>query len=107
VLRRLVTNQGSISKGDFDNLISSGDGKLNEELVRCTYEILREIAARTKKREYCPLSDIHVYGNLKDTEIIDDLIKRDVVVYDKEYLGEKQIKIKVKLFKEWINNNEN
>lgn len=37
--------------------------------------------------------------------IINDLIERDVVVNDKLYVGEKRIKIKVQLYKEWINNN--
>ena len=107
VLTKLVTNQGSISFGDFDNLISSGDGKLNPEEVKKTYEVLQEIAVRTRKLEYCRQKDINVFGASVDNKIISDLIKRDVVVEDKQYVGEKRIKIKVELFKEWINNNEN
>lgn len=105
VLTKLVTNQGSISFGDFDNLISSGDGKLNPEQVKKTYSVLQEIAVRTRKLEYCRQADINVFGKNEDAKIIDDLIKRDVVVDDKVYVGEKRIKIKVELFKDWINNN--
>lgn len=107
VLNRLITNQGSISFGDFDNLISSGDGKLDPERVKKTYDILQEIAARTRKLEYCRKLDINVFGPQTDKLIIDDLIKRDVVIDNKNYTGDKQIKIKVELFKEWINNNVN
>ena len=106
VLTKLVTNQGSISFGDFDNLISSGDGKLNPEEVQKTYRVLQEIAVRTRKIEYCRQKDISVFSPSEDNRIISDLIKRDVVVEDKQYVGEKRIKIKVELFKEWINNNE-
>lgn len=105
VLKLLVSNQGSISKGDFENLVSSGDGKLNPTLVAKTYNILQEIAVRTRKIEYCPQKDINVYGRSEDDVIINDLIERDVVVNDKLYVGEKRIKIKVQLYKEWINNN--
>lgn len=48
---------------------------------------------------------INVYGRSEDDVIINDLIERDVVVNDKLYVGEKRIKIKVQLYKEWINNN--
>lgn len=106
VLTKLVTNQGSISFGDFDNLVSSGDGKLDPEEVKKTYRVLQEIAVRTRKIEYCRQKDINVFGISEDNRIISDLIKRDVVVEDKQYVGEKRIKIKVELFKEWINNNE-
>jgi hypothetical protein len=49
VLKLLGSNQGSISKGDVENLISSGDGKLNPTLVARTYHIHQQIAVRTRK----------------------------------------------------------
>lgn len=106
VYNKLITNQGSISFGDFDNLISSGDGKLNPKAVEDTYRVLQDIAVRTRSQEYCKQKDIYVFGK-EDEKIIKDLKERDVVVEDKQYVGEKRIKIKVELFKNWINNNEN
>ena len=106
VYNKLITNQGSISFGDFDNLISSGDGKLNPKAVENTYRVLQDIAVRTRSQEYCKQKDIYVFGK-EDERIIKDLKERDVVGEDKPYVGEKRIKIKVELFKNWINNNEN
>ena len=106
VYNKLITNQGSISFGDFDNLISSGDGKLNPKAVEKTYSVLQDIAVRTRSQEYCKQKEINVFGQ-EDETIIKDLKERDVVVDDKQYVGEKRIKIKVELFKNWINNNEN
>lgn len=90
---------------DFDNLLSAGDKQLDKIKPDEAFAILMEIAKLTKTLNFARREDITVYSPIKDDEIIKDLMERAVI--EEENLVSNRYKIKVQLFKDWLNFNNN
>lgn len=88
---------------DFDNLLSAGDKQLDQIKPDEAFAILLEIAKLTKNLPFARREDIFVYSSGKDDEIIRDLMERAVI--EEESLVSNRYKIKVQLFKDWLNFN--
>lgn len=61
-----------------------------------TLAVLNSIAQKTKSQEYCYLSDIECKTSLPIKDIVNDLVKRQIIDDKSGY------KIQVELFKEWL-----
>lgn len=90
---------------DFDNLLSAGDKQLDQIKPDEAFAILMGIAKLTKTLNFARREDITVYSPVKDDEIIKDLMERAVI--EDESLLSNRYKIKVQLFKNWLNFNNN
>jgi hypothetical protein len=90
---------------DFDNLLSAGDKQLDQIKPDEAFAILMGIAKLTKTLNFARREDITVYSPVKDDEIIKDLMERAVI--EDESLVSNRYKIKVQLFKDWLNFNNN
>jgi hypothetical protein len=105
VVISLCKGQNSMTEFDFENLLSAGDKQLDNIKPDEAFAILMEIAKLTKTLNYARREDITVYSAIKDDEIIKDLMERAVL--EEESLVSNRYKIKVQLFKDWLNFNNN
>lgn len=105
VVISLCKGQNSLTEFDFENLLSAGDKQLDQIKPDEAYAILMEIAKLTKTLNFARREDITVYSPVKDDEIIKDLMERAVI--EEESLVTNRYKIKVQLFKDWLNFNNN
>ena len=105
VVFSLCKGQNSLTEFDFENLLSAGDKQLDHIKPDEAFAILLEIAKLTKTLNFARREDITVYSPIKDDEIIKDLMERAVI--EEENLVSNRYKIKVQLFKDWLNFNNN
>lgn len=105
VVISLCKGQNSLTEFDFENLLSAGDKQLDQIKPDEAFAILLEIAKLTKTLNFARREDITVYSPVKDDEIIKDLMERAVI--EDESLVSNRYKIKVQLFKDWLNFNNN
>jgi hypothetical protein len=101
VTERLL--RGTERKDNFKNFIENGDPSKDRIPEKDIIKVLKEIAKHTKNDEYCSKSSINCITELDLNEILKDLESREVIATH----GEKGYKIRVGLFKEWLNENPN
>ena len=107
----MISSPELLSEADFDNLIPIGDDiKLKTaELIYGIHpnksrEVIRQIAKLTYNTNYCDVRNIKANFSPSELEqIINDLKDRGVI---KQEIGSSRIKIKVELYKNYINRNE-
>ncbi len=104
LVQRMICNESSISRKDFDNLISCGESRLDVIDKDDSIKVLREIALKSRNIEYYDINSINVFNKEKIKEIIDDLLRRGVLERHADLSN--KIKIKVGLFKRWLLNHE-
>ena len=104
VVRRMICSESSISRKDFDNLISCGESRIDPISKDESVKVLKDIAIKTRHIEYCDTSEIKVFDRDTVKTIIDDLLRRKVLE-PRAGVGNK-VKIKVGLFKHWLLNHE-
>lgn len=102
VVEKMIYNESSISRRDFDNLISCGESKLDIINHEDSLKVLREIAVKSRNIGYANCKDLRIFALEKIELIVTDLIKRRVI----ETVANGKVKIKVELFKEWLLNHE-
>ncbi|QTA80876.1 Tetratricopeptide repeat-containing protein [Desulfonema limicola] len=98
---RLLRGDRRLDKTAFTNLINNGDPSLDAMPHRDLIKVLKNIAENTKNDPYCIRSKINCETHSELPEILKDLEERDVI----EKHGEKGFRIRVGLFKEWLNEN--
>lgn len=98
---RLLRGDRRLDKTAFTNLINNGDPAPDAMPHGDLIKVLKKIAENTKNDPYCVKSKINCETNSDISEILKDLEERDVI----EKHGEKGFRIRVGLFKEWLNEN--
>lgn len=96
VKEELIRGANALTLDKFDNLLNSGDTSENAITDEDALKVLRAIAVNSKTgpaSRYNIDCDTHTPVN----EILDDLVKRDVIECERGYYS-----IKVGLFKEWL-----
>ena len=104
VVQRMICSESSISRKDFDNLISCGESRIDPISKEESVKVLKDIAIKTRHVEYCDTSEIKVFDKETVKNIVDDLLRRKVLE-PRAGVGNK-VKIKVGLFKHWLLNHE-
>ena len=94
----LISGSNHLTIDKFDNLINAGDSVINAIPDKDTLSVLRGIALGSKNQNYCSRSSIECKTTLSIDEILEDLVRREVV--DKH--GTSHYRIRVELFKEWL-----
>ncbi len=97
--------RGTERKDNFKNFIENGDPSKDKISEKDTTIVLKKIAENTKNYDdgYCQKSTINCITKADLNEILKDLESREVI----ETHNEKGYKIRVGLFKEWLNENPN
>jgi len=98
---RLLRGNKRLDKTAFTNLINNSDPSDDAILHSDLIKVLKKIAEHTKNDSYCSRNRINCEIKTDINEILKDLEDRDVI--DKH--GEKGFRIRVGLFKEWLNEN--
>ena len=98
---RLLRGDRRLDKTAFTNLINNGDPSPDAIQHSDLIKVLKRIAENTKNDPYCIKSKISCETQSELPEILKDLEERDVI----EKHGEKGFRIRVGLFKEWLNEN--
>lgn len=104
LVQRMICNESSIGRKDFDNLISCGESRLDVIDKDDSIKVLKDIALKSRNIEYYDTHEIKVFEKEKVQSIIEDLLRRGVLERHAEF-GSK-VKIKVELFKRWLLNHE-
>ena len=102
LVQRMICNDSSISRKDFDNLISCGESRLDLIDKDDSLKVLKDLAVKSRNVEYYDVNAITVFEKNKVKSIVDDLLRRKVLAPN---LSNK-VKIKVGLFKLWLLNHE-
>ncbi|NEQ39159.1 MAG: trypsin-like peptidase domain-containing protein [Okeania sp. SIO3I5] len=97
VKEELITGHNSLESAAFDNLISAGDENTDDISKEDIEAVLRDIAKKTKQKDYCDRSSITTKTLIPVDEILKDLETREVIKNQGN-----SYKIKVGLFKEWL-----
>jgi tetratricopeptide (TPR) repeat protein len=98
---RLLRGDKRLDNTTFTNLINDGDPSPEAILHSDLIKVLKKIAEHTKNDPYCSRNKINCKTQTDINEILKDLEERDVI----ETHGEKGSRIRVGLFKEWLNEN--
>ena len=104
VMQKMICNESSISKKDFDNLISCGESEFDLIRPEDSMRILKDIAIKSRNSLAISRDEIDVFDKHKSKEIIDELLRRGVL--ERMPDSAKKVKIKVGLFKKWLLNHE-
>ena len=104
LVQRMICNESSISRKDFDNLISCGESRLDIVDKNDSLKVLKDIARKSRNIDYYDINAIDVFNKEKAKTIIDDLLRRGVL--EPHPVFSNKIKIKVELFKRWLLNHE-
>lgn len=104
LVQRMNCNESSINSKDFDNLISCGESRLDLINRDDSLKVLKDLAVKSRNVEYYDINAITVFDKEKVKMIIDDLLRRGVLVPHPNLSN--KVKIKVKLFKLWLLNHE-
>lgn len=104
LVQKMICNESSISRKDFDNLISCGESRLDIVDKNDSLKVLKDIAIKSRNMEYYDINAIDVFNKEKVKTIIDDLLRRGVL--EPHPVISNKIKIKVELFKRWLLNHE-
>ena len=98
---RLLRGDKRLDKTAFTNLINNGDPASDATSHKDLVYVLKKIAENTKNDSYCIKRMIRCEAQSDISDILKDLEERDVI----EKHGEKGFRIRVGLFKEWLNEN--
>ena len=101
---RMICNESSISRKDFDNLISCGESRLDIIDKDDSIKVLKDIAVKSRNIDYYDINAINVFDKDKVKYIIEDLLRRGVLERHADISN--KVKIKVGLFKRWLLNHE-
>ena len=104
LVQRMICNESSISRKDFDNLISCGESRLDIIDKDDSLKVLKDIAVKSRNVDYYNVADINVFSIEKVKSIINDLLRRGVLEPHPEIPN--KVRIKVGLFKRWLLNHE-
>lgn len=104
LVQKMICNESSISRKDFDNLISCGESRLDIIDKDDSIKVLKEIALKSRNIEFYDINEIKVFNKEKVKNIINDLLRRRVLEPHPD-IGNK-VRIKVGLFKRWLLNHE-
>lgn len=105
LVQKMVCNESSISRKDFDNLISCGESRLDLIDKEDSISVLKNIANISRNGVYCDVNAITTFNDKeKVRSVIEDLLHRRVLERHPEFGG--KVKIKVGLFKSWLLNHE-
>ena len=103
LVKQILSDESTISRKDFDNLVSCGEAKLDIISADQSIAVLKAIAFNTRNSEYCDLEEVKVY---QDEELMDKIVgelrRRRVIVSDPNYINQNRVKIVVELFKLWL-----
>ncbi len=97
VKQDLLRGQNALKVEQFDNLLSSADERTNVISVADARAVLSQIAQHTRHQDYCEVSRIQAHTSKPLTEILEDLVRREVLEKQSE-----TYRIRVGLFKEWL-----
>jgi|GEM_PF-3202747 len=90
-----------LDKGVFDNLINDGDTSLDAIKKEDSESVLREVAKHTNNQPYCNKSQINCPAVINIEEVLNNLVQREVLEINRDGL----YRIRVGLFKDWLNEN--
>jgi tetratricopeptide (TPR) repeat protein len=94
----LISGHNSLEDVVFDNLISAGDKNIDNISSEDALAVLRDIANGTRIQTHCNRSVIKASINGSIDEILDDLVRREVI----EKYQNSLFRIRVGLFKQWL-----
>ncbi len=98
VAKSFVEGSQALPIDKFDNLLNAGDADLEAVPQEETLEILRQIANNSRVLGSCPRESISLKSVEYDDQILDDLLKRDVInCPNTDYY-----RIQVQIFNEWL-----
>jgi tetratricopeptide (TPR) repeat protein len=98
VAKSFVEGLQALPIDKFDNLLNAGDADLEAVPQEETLEILRQIANNSRVLGSCPRESISLKNTEYDDQILDDLLKRDVVSCP----NTGYYRIQVQIFNEWL-----
>lgn len=104
LVQKMICNESSISRKDFDNLISCGESRLDIIDKNDSLKVLKDIAIKARNVDYYDINAISVFNKDKVKTIIDDLLRRGVLEPHPNFPN--RVKIKVELFKRWLLNHD-
>lgn len=104
LVQKMICNESSISRKDFDNLISCGESRLDIIDKNDSLKVLKEFAVKSRNIDYYDINEIKAFSPDKVKNIIDDLLRRGVLQRHPD--SSNKVKIKVGLFKRWLLNHE-
>ena len=104
LVQKMICNESSISRKDFDNLISCGESRLDIIDKDDSIKVLKDIAIKSRNIEFYDINEIKVFNKEKVKNIINDLLRRRVLEPHPD--SGNRVKIKVGLFKRWLLNHE-
>lgn len=90
-----------LDKGVFDNLTNDGDTSPDAILKEDSEAVLREIAKHTQNQPHCNRTQITCVTQKSIDEILHNLYEREVIEKNKDGY----YRIRIGLFKEWLNKN--
>ena len=93
----LISGHNSLEGAVFDNLTSAGDSSSDSILKEDAEAVLRAIASGSRNQTYCDHTTIKPSTTMTVDQILDDLVRREVIEKQKS-----SYRIKVDLFKEWL-----
>lgn len=104
LVQKMICNESSISRKDFDNLISCGESRLDIIDKDDSLKVLKDIAIKSRNIGFYDINEIKVFDREKVKNIINDLLRRRVLEPHPDF-GNK-VRIKVGLFNRWLLNHE-
>lgn len=104
LVQRMICNESSISRKDFDNLISCGESRLDIIDKDDSLKVLKDLAVKSRNVDFYDINAINVFDKEKVKSIVSDLLRRGVLEPHSEIPN--KVRIKVELFKRWLLNHE-
>jgi hypothetical protein len=98
VAKSFIEGSHALPIDKFDNLLNAGDADLEAVPQEETLEILRQIANNSRVLGSCPRESISLKYPEYDDQILDDLLKRDVVTCP----NTGYYRIQVQIFNDWL-----
>ena len=94
LVQRMICNESSISRKDFDNLISCGESRLDIIDKDDSIRVLKDIAVKSRHLGgFYDVSAIDVFDPFKVKTIIDELLRRGVLERHKNSANKVKIKV--------------
>lgn len=94
----LISGNNSLGGAVFDNLTSAADNSTDSIPKKDAESILRDVANGSRTQQYCDRSAIIAKTLVPIDQILEDLVKREVLEKSQSSL----FRIRVSLFKEWL-----
>jgi hypothetical protein len=97
VKNELIRGVNALSPDKFDNIINSGDTSEDAISDKDTLKVLKAVALSSQNGP-CHRNNIACKTDSSIDDILDDLVKRDVLKREREHYYQ----IRVGLFREWL-----